>query len=108
LLRDGIAEHVVDSQPENVELAGVMPVLVTATWCPYTASAASFWGDAAESVGQPLRIVDLATAEGEQVARAVRLQGVPCLVAPDGKLHYGLGLSNEQAEQLLHERQVCQ
>jgi|GEM_PF-3108924 hypothetical protein len=103
-----------DSRQDNAESIGVLPVLVTATWCPFTATAASFWGDATESVGLPLRVVDLAADEGEQLARAARLQGVPCLMAPGAKLHsgarlhYGLGLSHEQAVEFLGERQACQ
>jgi glutaredoxin len=79
-------------------------ILVTAGWCPFTANAKSFWNDAASKVGMPLKVVDLDEAEGEQIAQAAGVQGVPCLLIPGGQSHYGLGLSREEAEQFLRER----
>ena len=82
-------------------VADNFPTLVTATWCPYTTAAESFWHEAAQAVGLSLRIVDAEDAVGAQVIASADIAGVPCLVAKPGHKAYGLHLSKAAAQSFL-------
>jgi glutaredoxin len=77
------------------------PILVTATWCPYTLPAKNFWNKAAESVGLDLKVVDAESEEGSQVISSVKVAGVPCLVIEPDHLIYGIQWSASEAESFL-------
>lgn len=74
-----------------------LPILVMHSACPFTAPAEELWRAAAATAGHELVVVLAQSDEGDRVVSAMDVRGVPCLLAPGGRRHYGLMTPEEAA-----------
>ena len=79
----------------------IYPTLITAKWCPYTLPAISLWKEATSSVGLALRVSYAGLEDGDKIVTAKHVAGVPCLIANQKTLHYGLNINLSEAVSFL-------
>jgi hypothetical protein len=90
--------------PRKIETHTIVdfPLLVTASWCPFTSTANDFWNETAQAVGTTLTTVDAESEDGIQVMASASVAGVPCLIVTTDRRFYGLGYNASEAMSLLH------
>ena len=82
-------------------------MLVTASWCPFTAKAAEFWSEAAEATGQTLTIVDVESDLGRAALLLAEGSGVPCLATAPGRFIHGIMTVNPEEARAFLNSSVC-
>ena len=85
----------------NKEANVIYPTLVTAEWCPYTLQAMKFWEQVASSIGLSLRVFYATTKDGDEIIATANVAGVPCLIANQKTLYYGLDMNFSEASSFL-------
>jgi glutaredoxin len=75
---------------------------LTGEWCPFSVTAASFWGDIAEEVGIELQVVSIESEKGERLSASINATGVPCLIVSQDKVIYGVLHDRRYAKKILH------
>jgi len=81
------------------------PTLVTASWCPFTSPAVSFWEKAVNSAGLSLNVIYADREEAAKTLGYINIAGVPCLIADPKALFYGLQITHTEAVSFLESVQ---